>query len=79
MGLGHECVYGTRVTVCTYYVNLCLCVFSLPGQVCSYLIHTPVSESCGAGLIVSVVVCVFMCTGFCMCVSRVTSCHWIPE
>ncbi|KAM7389199.1 hypothetical protein PAMP_023192 [Pampus punctatissimus] len=32
-------------------MNLCLCVFSLPGQVCSYLIPTPVSESCGAGLI----------------------------
>lgn len=80
VGLGHECVFDTKVTlcvcVCEYVVNLCLCVFSLPGQVCSYLIPTAVSESCGAGLIVSVCLCVPV---FCMCVSRVTSCHWIPE
>lgn len=65
VGLGHERVCGTKVTVCAYCVNLC--VFSLPGQVCSYLIPTTtVSESCGAGLIVSVDVCVFMCTGICV-------------
>lgn len=58
-------VFMATVRVCN--VNLCLCVFSLPGQVCSYLITpTPESESCGAGLIVSVVVCVFTCVGICV-------------
>lgn len=76
-----NCLWHRGYCVCMLCepVPMCLCVFSLPGQVWSYLIPTPVSESCGAGLIVSVVVCVFMCTGICMCVSRVTSCHWIPE
>lgn len=68
VGLSPECVYGTEVTVRACYVNLCLCVFSLPGHVCGYLIPTPQSESCGAGLIGSVVVCVFTCIGICMCV-----------
>lgn len=34
VGLGLECVYGTEVTVCACHVNFCLCIFSLPGQVC---------------------------------------------
>lgn len=34
VGLGLEHVYGTEVTVLVSYVNLCLVVFSLPGQVC---------------------------------------------
>lgn len=74
VGLSLECVYGTEVTVRTYNVNLCLCVFSLPGQVCSYLITpTPESESCGAGLIVSVVVCVFTCIGICVVTGSLNS------
>lgn len=56
-GFDHELAYDVKVTVFEYDVNLCLCVFSLPGQVCSYLTPIPVSESCGAGLIVSVDVC----------------------
>lgn len=56
-GFDHKHVYDRKVTVYEHDVNLCLCVFSLPGQVCSYLTPTPVSESCGAGLIVSVDVC----------------------
>lgn len=38
-----------------------------------YLIPTPESESCGAGLIVCVSVWVFTSIGIYVC------CHWIPE
>lgn len=45
--------------VCILCVKTCAYVsFRCPGQVCSYLIPTTVSESCGAGLIVSADVCV---------------------
>lgn len=61
-------VFITQRLLCAFDVNLCLCVFSLLGQVCSYLFPTPGSESCGAGLIVSVEMYVCLCVLVFVCV-----------
>lgn len=79
VGLGRECVYYPKVTVCIRCQLVPVCFFIARSGVQLSLPHTRVwilwsRLDCKCGD-----VCVFMCPSICMCVSRVAGCHWIPE
>lgn len=74
---GHECVYGTKVTVCMHNAKLSLCLLIAWSCVQLSHPHTPVWILLSRLDFKSARMCVYVY--WFLCVSRVTSCHWIPE